>query len=640
MLRKYKKFIYLSRRKTTMKGSFRVFFLFFGIVLVTALLVKTPLLPLGAKTLAGKAGPVLCGGTAPSCAGACPMGQACLPSGTLCTCQPQDIPCGGVSPVCTGGCPANLVCSALPGSPQCTCIAPTGSTPTPPPSPPSSTPPTCGNQGYPYCSNGPCPSGQTCQARGGSCQCVNGVPDSGGGGAQTPQQAQDTPTIATLRPDCGNLPYGYDLVTFNVEKEYAPQKINLYNRQLDRNKVITSNVRRIVVHSCNPQAFDNPDPAVILPSGEVTSRWVIPASQDGSRAFIITGIEGATYYNGQAHIAQGDFRSPLYFNFLTILDEAGVLLRRNLREYWYWPSLFPSPYSKYRNVVYDPYNKIMRSDISVEGEVYWRFSRPISGIQVDGGSPVVENKDSLPPNIIFRDAVKKHFLFSDYLALLNIQDKVFLDLAKIFDAYPSYSGWNWIFTGDFSSTRWDNFEEYYGYDQLIVHYDPMKNAFVAPPGFISPVEVISVKADQLLAYPFISPTQKIPPPSYTPHAYPVPFILTSGTNVVSATSDEIVVLFSQKHQNRPAVTFGTLYDNKQPVSSTSCVDACLMRASGLPSTCAPVSECQLNCPVDAAVQKKINACGTKLKNFYVCQKNAVAQQRPPSASNSKLSPAR
>ena len=62
-----------------MKGSFRVFFLFFGIVLVTALLVKTPLLPLGAKTLAGKAGPVLCGGTAPSCAGACPMGQACLP---------------------------------------------------------------------------------------------------------------------------------------------------------------------------------------------------------------------------------------------------------------------------------------------------------------------------------------------------------------------------------------------------------------------------------------------------------------------------------------------------------------------------------------------------------------------------------
>jgi hypothetical protein len=526
---------------------------------------------------------------APMCNGPCPPGQTCTSNAaTGCICLPSDNVCGGSFPMCNGQCPAGQTCQiggvSAAGTPSCICNPPP--TNNPPTSPPPTT--TCGSQHYPQCFAGPCPSGQTCQVQGGSCACLSDAPSSSPSIPSYDPSDPDFFTSLPIQPDCANLPYGYDLLTVKVRKDYVTKKISASS---------SGPIRYLTITSCNPEAFGSRKPDVLFPSEKVSTIDRIDI-KDGSTAYIITGIkdEKALKY----------FKNSWEWGWTNIfyLSNKDALEPTIEDGYFYWSSLYKNVFTKYAYIGYD----------LNEGwwSILWGTPTPSARIWLWGDSPILEDEDNhknYDTKVVISDVPKKFMHFSDELkakryGLTDAEVNILKDYVKIFDAYSE---------GAYISALDENLL------RIVINYDPEKNEFVLPKdGYL---QVGTVKTNSILDMEY--------------NSYPVPFILKSGTNVFKVSKDEIRILYSQKHQNRAAVTFGTVYGSK-PATSSSCVSACFQQASQIPSKCAPISDCKLNCPIDPTVGKQAKACIKKFSLQSICENKAIRDYgKKPSLASSE-----
>lgn len=390
------------------------------------------------------------------------------------------------------------------------------------------------------------------------------------------------------------------MIKLEIGKDYEKKKIKLIDIRDDATEIISPRIRYIEITSCNPKAFNNPDPELIVPSEKIYNSWDLPAD-DGSVSYLVTGVEDSESQLSGGFISRAYYSSP-YLNVPLVLDSKKIL---NLYadRYLYFVEFFPSKFAKYERIFYDPFNLYNSEDFN-----YNYQGRTVPGaLFTTIGSPILGSKSSTLPIIILDDSPRAFSHINQDYRLFNVKDEVFLNsilnLMTLFDSYSLYN------TG---------IEEYYGYDKIIIHYDPVSNTFKSPNEGSPPVDTIYVKSDRL-SQPTDTPTN-MPKITYTTNHYPVPFILTSGTNVIKADEEEIIILYSQKNQNRPSVTYGSIYDNNAEIPKTfSCVDACMQRLSSLPTTCQPQEECKLGCPATKQIQNQISACMKKIQKFYTCQ---------------------
>jgi hypothetical protein len=552
---------------------------------------------------------VTCASTFPVCGGPCPPNQLCTNLGTSCVCLSSDNICGGSFPMCNGQCPVGQVCTfgASPTGPNCQCTTQSSSNP----SPPTPSPPTCGSQPYPYCSAGPCPSGQTCQAQSGSCQCV--VDASGGSSPSLPTSppADDIYSRLPIQPNCENLPYGYDLLTFKIRDDYETQKLTFTQVYKDP-KTVDAKVRYIEIESCNDQSFGVRDSSIYLPSGKKKDLFNSFRPKDGSKIRIVTDVKGdkIKFETSFKVTYDNDYLAVLY-GFIG-LDKNGRLIRGD-ESYRYWSYLYNSPYSGYERVIYDIFNEA--------DEEAWNVDHRLTASPVPrfGLSNTISVSGAASPigYLSWPDVPKNPVRFSEAVGAgtFNLDDlevKALQPLIKLFDGY--YQNQYFYFSLDYVHP---------GRQDLIrLRYDIVKNEFIKPfSDKESPLWILGY-LDGEYDYNIYGNERLVPP-----------YILPSGTNVLKATNKEVIILYSQKHQNRAGVTYGTVYGSS-PSTSSSCVSACFQQASQIPSKCAPASDCKLGC---AAVNaKEIKICSKKIANYYSCiDKAAETYEKKPSLAASE-----
>lgn len=555
----------------------------------------------------GDAPPIACGMSAPLCNGQCPPGQTCTQtSPSTCVCQVADIPCGQSWPQCNGYCPPNFVCSSNSLTQQCNCIQQGQN----PPSPPSgggssgSATTTCGGQPYPYCSAGPCPSGQTCQAdtQNGICQCLSDTNNNQVGTPLNSETIDQTFTEFTITPDCSNLPYGYDMIRIKIGESYNTRK--LYG------DLGTYPLRTITITSCYDESFDHPSGSTIAIPSE--KKFVNADNEpNGKTMEIITGIKSHSKSPGSSYFP------------VSLIDE----LSETFADYYFYQKKLYShnPFTNYGLVVYDPFQSL--GNLNSDAPQIWGLSLPSTNFYVTGSTPILEfrndNNKNYDSSIMIDDVPRTFSKMSDCINTgrydyidedepYKLED--FYSLTKIFDSYFTYYGGVYSSGGAYSSYCDTSIESYWGYDKLMIHYNPITNKFLSESKHPNTIETLNIKSDS------IKTRNNYPKTDYVYNYYSVPFILKSGTNVIKATDKEIIILYSQKHQNRAEVTFGTIYDsNRQLPSYYSCVDTCLDKALSLSSICQPIIDCKNNCPITQSLQKESSACLKKISNYYSCQ---------------------